>query len=91
VSSFRPAPNWHEASTFDVTFDSTLDEQEVQEAAKDVRTNSDAYYRGVTWNSRLQRWTARLLTDGKSLSIGYFTKEEDAIRASDLYQDAKWS
>ena len=26
----------------------------------------------------------------ESLSIGYFIKEEDAIAASDVYQEAKW-
>ena len=44
-----------------------------------------------TWNAAKQRWTARLLADGKSLSIGYFMKEEDAVAASDRYQTAKWS
>ena len=75
---------------FNITFDTTLDERDVQDVAKLERTVDDAYYRGVTWNSRKQRWTARLLTDGKSLSIGYFQHEKDAITASDHYQDAKW-
>jgi hypothetical protein len=120
VSSFFEQPRWHEDSTFNITFDSTLDEQviracslgsaqdmacgsltqashnngsvapagsrcgvqvsqevlpgqEVQEVAKRERKNDDAYYRGVTWDNRRQVWTARLLTDGKSLSIGEFS------------------
>jgi len=90
VSSFHEEPPWHDQSSFNITFDTTLDERDVQDVAKLERTVDDAYYRGVTWNSRKQRWTARLLTDGKSLSIGYFQHEKDAITASDHYQDAKW-
>ena len=90
VSSFYEEPAWHPQSSFDITFDNTLDERDVQEMSKHQRTVDDAYYRGVTWNPHLQRWTARLLTDGKSLNIGYFAHEKDAIVASDHYQDAKW-
>ena len=91
TASFLSEPNWHMESSFNITFDDTFNERDTQEASKEQRKNHDAYYRGVTWNAAKQRWTARLLADGKSLSIGYFMKEEDAIAASDLYQTAKWS
>ena len=91
AASFLSQPNWHMESSFNITFDDTFNERDTQEVSKEQRTNHDAYYRGVTWNAAKQRWTARLLVDGKSLSIGYFIKEEDAIAASDRYQTAKWS
>lgn len=90
-ASFLQEPNWHMESSFNITFDDTFDERDVQDTTKDTRTNHDAYYRGVTWNAAKQRWTARLLTDGKSLSIGYFLTEAEAVAASDVYQTAKWS
>ena len=89
-ASFLAEPNWHEETSFNITFDGTFNERDHQDESKETRKNDDAYYRGVTWNAAKQRWTARLLADGKSLSIGYFIKEEDAIAASDVYQEAKW-
>jgi hypothetical protein len=91
AASFLSEPNWHMESSFNITFDDTFNERDTQDASKQKRANHDAYYRGVTWNAAKQRWTARLLADGKSLSIGYFMKEEDAVAASDVYQTAKWS
>ena len=88
-ASFLAEPNWHEETSFNITFDDTFNERDTQDASKQKRANHDAYYRGVTWNAAKQRWTARLLADGKSLSIGYFIKEEDAIAASDVNHEAE--
>jgi len=36
---------------------------------------------GVTWNSTRNRWTSRIMFQGKSYTLGYFDNKEEAIKA----------
>lgn len=43
-------------------------------------------HRGVTFEKRAGKWRARIMVDGRSISLGYYVSEVDAL---DAYQDAK--
>lgn len=38
-------------------------------------------YKGVSWYKRYKKWTASIQIAGKSINLGYFTKEKDAAKA----------
>ena len=52
--------------------------------SKQKRKTSSKYV-GVDWHSPTSKWRSRVIIDGKSLSLGYFDKEQDAAEA---YQKA---
>jgi hypothetical protein len=37
------------------------------------------HHRGVTFEKRNSRWRARIMVDGKSISLGYFDTEPEAL------------
>lgn len=41
-------------------------------------------YKGVSWNSKLQKWKVQIGIDGKDYFIGYFENERHAAYAYDL-------
>ena len=36
---------------------------------------------GVHWDKVIKKWRARVMLNGKSKHLGYFTNKEDAIKA----------
>jgi hypothetical protein len=40
-------------------------------------------FRGVSWNSQLKKWRAKVAIKGKAKHLGYFANEEDAARKVD--------
>ena len=48
--------------------------------SKDRKGGSSEYV-GVSWNNAANKWTARILIDGKRKFLGYFTDELDAAEA----------
>jgi len=40
-------------------------------------------HKGVCWHKRTHKWQARVQSDGKQHSLGYFTDEKEAARAYD--------
>lgn len=46
-----------------------------------AEVGSKSKYRGVSFNSRLQKWLAQIRVDYKLIHIGCFVIEEDAARA----------
>jgi AP2 domain/HNH endonuclease len=40
-------------------------------------------YKGVSWDRRRNKWTARIGYNYKSISLGYFDSPEDGARAYD--------
>jgi hypothetical protein len=49
------------------------------------RRNSTSIYKGVSWNSEVRKWKAEIKHNGRTISIGYFEKEQDAAIAYDDY------
>ena len=45
------------------------------------RTGSKSKYKGVSWNSRVNKWQAKICVDYHSTHLGYFSKEEEAKEA----------
>lgn len=43
-----------------------------------ARLGSRSGLKGVSWRKREKKWVARIMKDGKSQSLGYFDKPEDA-------------
>jgi hypothetical protein len=55
------------------------------------RTGSFSRFKGVIFDGRWRgRWQARIIMDGRRLSLGYFATEEDAARAYDAAALAAW-
>ena len=48
-----------------------------------LNKNSSSTYKGVHYSSVRQKWQARIQTDGKRISLGFFNGKEDAARAYD--------
>lgn len=44
----------------------------------DAPSNNTSGVRGVSWDSRDQKWHAYIAKDGKRINLGYFTKRETA-------------
>ena len=40
-------------------------------------------YKGPAWEKGMDKWVARICVDGKSMHLGYFTKEIEAAKAYD--------
>lgn len=51
--------------------------QNAQNRKGHTRTNSSGI-RGVTWHKRLKKWHARIVLNGKSVHLGYFTDKKEA-------------
>lgn len=49
--------------------------------------NNTSGFKGVTWDKKAGKWSARIQVDGKSKFLGYFAKE-DIDKASDAYEKA---
>lgn len=47
------------------------------------RKGGSSGYKGVCWNKPAQKWQARIMVGGKSISLGYFDDEVEAARAYD--------
>jgi hypothetical protein len=47
-------------------------------------------FKGVSWETRRQRWVAQLAVDGKHRFLGYFTDELHAARAYDQAAYKAW-
>jgi hypothetical protein len=47
------------------------------------RKNTRSKYKGVSWYSREKRFVAKITTDGKTETLGYFENETDAAKAYD--------
>ena len=41
-------------------------------------------YRGVSWDKSLNKWRARIMVNGKRLSLGVYDDEKEAAKAYDL-------
>jgi hypothetical protein len=48
-----------------------------------IRKTGSSRYKGVSWYSREKRWVAKICTDGKTTTIGYFQDELAAAKAYD--------
>jgi len=46
-----------------------------------TRADSTSGHQGVNWNSRHEKWTARVQRNGRRHFLGYFDTIDDAIRA----------
>jgi len=46
-------------------------------------SNNTSGFKGVSWDSRDQRWYARIYSDGKKISLGSYSDPSDAARAYD--------
>lgn len=47
------------------------------------RAGTSSQFKGVSWGTRDEVWSARIRVNWKLLSLGYFTEELDAARAYD--------
>lgn len=56
--------------------------QNQMNSKKKIGTTS--IYKGVSWNSKLQKWKVQIGIDGKDYFIGYFDNERHAAYAYDL-------
>lgn len=45
--------------------------------------SSTSKYKGVRWHVPMKKWQARIKVDYKSITLGFFTSEEEAARAYD--------
>lgn len=45
------------------------------------RKNTTSKYKGVSWDTRYQKWHARIRINGKQKHLGYYTSEEEAYAA----------
>jgi hypothetical protein len=49
----------------------------------DKRTTNTSGYKGVYWNSRMNKWYAKIGVDGQQKYLGSFSRKEDAALAYD--------
>lgn len=45
------------------------------------RKDNRSGYKGVSWHKQREKWTVRIMSGGKYLSLGLFTSKEDAAKA----------
>jgi len=57
------------------------DEEEVEVIGRGHGDFISSRFKGVTWDRRKNKWTARGKAQRKDVHIGYYDKEEDAARA----------
>lgn len=48
-----------------------------------LQSNNKSGYKGVSWDKRKRKWTARIKAHGKQPHLGYFDTAKDAARAYD--------
>lgn len=47
---------------------------------KGLQKNNKSGHRGVHWNTRERKWEARIIVNGKQISLGAYKNKEDAIK-----------
>lgn len=52
-----------------------------------THTNNTSGFKGVSWDKKANKWSARIQVNGKSKFLGYFAKE-DIDKASNAYEKA---
>lgn len=52
-----------------------------------LRKDSSSGVKGVSWHSRVKKWTAQITYKGKNRHLGYFDTKEDAKEFVDLARD----
>ena len=54
-----------------------------------IKGNYTSKYKGVNWNLKSNKWTARIATDNGRKFLGYFNNEKDAAiaynKAAEIY------
>jgi hypothetical protein len=58
-----------------------VSQKQNQENRKGAQKNSKSGVRGVYWNIHSQSWHARVKSNGKNISVGYFKNLHDADKA----------
>ena len=48
---------------------------------KGKHKNNTSGFKGVNWNNNNKKYQSRIMLNGKSISLGYFEKAEDAYKA----------
>jgi hypothetical protein len=47
------------------------------------KTPTTSQYKGVHWDKKVGKWRAKITTNGKCISLGFFANEDEAARAYD--------
>jgi hypothetical protein len=59
-------------------------------ANKRKRSGCSSYYKGVSWNNRLEKWHSYITVNYKRRHLGYFDDEVQAAKAYDAAALAQW-
>lgn len=68
---------WNEARRHGIIFHATK------------RATRQSAVKGVSWNDNCRRWLAQIRRDGKTIYLGSFVREEDAIAARKAAEESK--